>query len=255
MGDYGSAVSLKGYDVKTCADRFLVYSSAFQNLKVYNVYSVSTTVPSSGTNTITITHNLGYYAPFIIVYNGSSGRGVSNSFYFGGGLDYGLPLNGAVTNRQYTNSLQIDVPNGFDSSGTSTGNTVYFTVYVFLDDFSTISGTTINTGTTSGGSSTDYGIRISKPGYDVKTCADIDCILSSSFYSQVIHKKGTLTGVGATVSHGLGYIPDYLCYIKSSGDSYIQYSPLLTHINSSVLTPGLYSGDTAYYVIFKDRLI
>jgi len=82
MRDFGAAVSQKGYDVKTCADRFLVYSSAFSNLKINNVYSVSTTIPTAGNiNTITITHNLGYFAPVIVIYNGSTTRGITNSFF------------------------------------------------------------------------------------------------------------------------------------------------------------------------------
>jgi len=262
MGDYGAAVSQKGYDVKTCDDRFLVYSSAFQTLKIFNVYSVSVTLPADSgeftasastdyfTHTnhklqngdmiefndwgdglpspivegviyyvvsrtdntfkvsltlggsavnltadfsgdseyypldkaITISHNLGYYAPFFVIYNGGTTTGVEESHL--NSVDYSY-----INAKNYQNELVIgSIDNNFN--GNVAGDTIYFTVYVFLDDFSTIEEKIINNGISSGSSSTDYGIRISKEGYDVKTCDDKDCILSSSFFSQIIHKKG-----------------------------------------------------------------
>jgi len=252
MGDYGIAVSQKGYDVKTCADRKLVFSSAFQTLKVFSTHSVNTTIPSSGINTITINHNLGYYVPYIVVYNGSSNtnRGTGNSYFFSDAVNYHEP----IQTRQYTNRLEIRVDEYFDDDESVSGDTVYFTVYIFLDDFSTISEKNINTSTTSGGSSTDYGIRISKEGYDVKTCADIDCVASSSFFSQIIHKKGTSTS--SNITHNLNYIPNFLRYVKPSGVSYITYETLgvkatTTKIDLNLAADG---SETGYYIIFKDKL-
>ena len=80
MDNHGIAVSKDGYDVKTCADRFLCFSSAFHNLKVFARYSVSAVKPVSGNNHITIEHNLGFYAPFIVISNGTDGSlGTANS--------------------------------------------------------------------------------------------------------------------------------------------------------------------------------
>lgn len=237
--DYGSAVSQKGYDVKTCADRFLVYSSAFQTLKVFNVYSVSGSVPISGTNTISVTHNLGYYAPYIVISNGN-GNNISD-------------INPSGT-RQYTNRVEIDIEEYED------GPTRYYTVYVFLDDFRTVNQQNINTSTSQIGSTSDYGIRISKDGFDVKTCDNKDCVLSSSFYNQIVHRKGIQSYTsGYTVSHNLGYVPDYLSFSKPSGASYIEsnsYGFGLANINSSSLN----FDSTAnferelYYIIFKNKL-
>lgn len=61
----------------------------------------------------------------------------------------------------------------------------------------------------------DYGIRISYDGYDVKTCNDIDCVLTSKY--PVL--KGSISGSGSTtvssgtpktitIAHGLSYIPN-----------------------------------------------
>ena len=91
--------------------------------------------------------------------------------------------------KQYINSLTIEVDE-YWSDG-NIGDNVYFTVYIFIDDFATVSEQNINTDTSSSASSTDYGIRISKDGYDVKTCDDINCVLSSSQgFSVLVHKKG-----------------------------------------------------------------
>lgn len=60
----------------------------------------------------------------------------------------------------------------------------------------------------------DYGIRVSIAGEDVKTCSDIDCSMTSKFP----FLKGSTASTGTkvinegsqgtvTIAHGLGYIP------------------------------------------------
>jgi len=245
--DFGAAVSQKGYDVKTCADRFLVYSSAFQTLKFIPAITAQTTKPSSGsgiTNVVTITHNLGYFVPYIVVYNGNTTDGVGMSYFF---TDSDIPLR----TRCYTDRIEIDVDESFDFSAAD-GATVYFTVYVCLDDFRTIAENNINTSTSIGATSNDYGFRISKDGFDVKTCADIDCVISSSFLNKIIHKKGISTA--ASISHNLGYIPEYLAYDNlAGGASYINFTdPAFSGITTSALT--LISGSNNYYIILKNRV-
>lgn len=253
--DYGAAVSQKGYDVKTCADRFLVYSSAFQTLKVYNTYSVSTTIPSGTKHTITINHNLGYYAPFIVVYNGSSRIGVSRSYFFADSKT------GSLDAQNTINTLTIDIYLNFDMDSDpapQAGDTVYFTVYLFLNDFTSISHAERNTGTSSGSSSTDYGIRISKAGFDVSSCDDKDCVLSSSFFNQVIDQVGvfeaTADGYDQEISiTDQGYVPSVLAYYKDVNYSYITYFTL--EVSSDKLTAWeLWDGDLVYYIIFKNKL-
>jgi len=145
----------------------------------------------------------------------------------------------------------------FDEFASSPGNTIYFTVYVFLDDFSTISENTINSGATSGASSEDYGIRISKGGYDVKTCDDIDCVLSSSFFNNIVHKKGmgtTSGGWSLTVSHNLGYEPSAIAFSEVSGESQIQYAGDLRISSSDIYINVYEEGLDVYYIIFKSKL-
>ena len=264
--DYGTAVSQKGYDVKTCADRFLVYSSKFQTLKVYATYSVSTTIPleDAADNTITINHNLGFFAPFVVMYNGSSTDGVGNSYFFTEGqfrpISYGSGY-GEIKNT--INTLTISVSDIFNAVGATlaTGDTVYFTVYLFLNDFSTISHSEANTGTDSGASSTDYGIRVSKDGYDVKTTDDINCVFSSSFFNNIIDQVGIYTSVSGEDTIDIsdqGYIPQALVYIQFSGDDAIYFAvgqvALSFGIKSNQLFIPMEIGDKAYYIIFKGQL-
>jgi len=320
--DYGAAVSQKGYDVKTCDDRFLVYSSAFQNLKILSTQAVNTTVPadvgvgfsdfsaattdiitsaghglvngnkitllidsgcaglnqhdiyyvvqkttdtfklsatlggsaiditSAGTgywqtapNRITITHSLGYIAPFFVMFTGSTnmGRNFNSLFSYFGNSTFGYNV------RQYANKLEIDV-NSWDGDA---GDTFYFTVMQFLDDFSTVSARSINSGTTSGASSADYGIRVSKDGYEVTTCTDEQCVFSSSFFSQIVHMKGTTTG--SSITHSLGYVPNFILYTKDTdvvGD-YIYYEDWFCNADATYIYP---PGAATYYIIFKDKI-
>ena len=53
----------------------------------------------------------------------------------------------------------------------------------------------------------DYGIKISKPGYDVNTADGTDLVFYSGIVTHKIYSTGT-TGTGVNeVSHSLGYPP------------------------------------------------
>jgi len=248
MGDYGAAVSQKGYDIKTCADRFLVYSSAFHGLKIFNTYTASTTIPTDpNINTITITHNLGYIAPCIILYNMNSDLLIDNedrAYFFSD--SYGQ----MITHRMKVNTLEIDVDQWIDDPdyGNHAGATAYFTVYIFAEDFAEFEGSVINTGISSGESSVDYGFRISKPGFDVKTCANKDCVLTSSKASMIVHKKGEEAGV--PITHSLGYIPSSLTYAYSEVDGELSFTPAFSIYDNRIE----FVDSTVLYVIFKDKL-
>ena len=193
--DFGSAVSQKGFNVKDCADRFLVYSSKFQTLKIYNSYSVTGTIPAYNTNTfivdpdsnilvrgshglnngdivtlssdgtlpgglsegteyyvvnnggyyfqvsltpggsvvditssgtgthtfvsdtihIKINHNLGYIAPFIAVYNGTTTLGTDNSYFFCDSQGYSMGVDWWDSCRNTENTLTITINYGWES--------------------------------------------------------------------------------------------------------------------------------------------
>jgi hypothetical protein len=337
--DFGAAVSQRGYDVKNCADRHLVYSSAFQTLKVFAAYSISVIVPTyivktytvdpasdiftsnnhglqngdgitfstgdtfpdpisvnppngfyfvvnstqntfqistsyngavldittSGSGTqklygtdrfVAINHNLGFLAPYIVEYNGNSRNGVANSYFFSDSQG------GATYDQNYSNQLLLDINSGWDGANAPGGNsqagdTCYFTVYVLLNDFSAIFHKEINTYDPAGSLSNDYGFRISKDGFDVKTCADKDCVLSSSFFNRIIDQQGYFTSPSGGTPQLIpvtdqGFIPSVLSYYQYSGNIYISF--LASYVESNQLSLGMSAGDTLYYIIFKDKL-
>lgn len=81
----------------------------------------------------------------------------------------------------------------------------------------------------------DYGIKISKPGFDVKTAADKDLVFSSKFDTFRVHSTGigSFTANGsaqtATIPHSLGYVPAFMVFSEihagfgepSTGDFYM----------------------------------
>lgn len=248
----GTKVSQKTYDIKECADRFLTYSSAFRTLKIFKVSSASTTIPTTGNvNTITITNNLGYYAPAIVIYNGSTTIGQNNSYFM---TDSQSTLNVKI----YTDKIEILVDEFFDEGYSNIGDTVYFTVYSFLDTFDEYTSAVINSDTTTAGSSSDYGIRISKEGFDVKTCLPTQLIVSSSYFANIVQKKGIDTT--GTVAHVLGYIPSFLGFYKNSGNSFLSLTDSFGYtgtfsVSTDEITSNLGAGDSFYYVVFKQKLV
>lgn len=65
------------------------------------------------------------------------------------------------------------------------------------------------------GMSSDYGIKISRTGVDVRTAADTDLVLSSEFVTPMIAKVIRFTTPGST-AHGMGYPPAFIG-VKADG--------------------------------------
>ena len=55
----------------------------------------------------------------------------------------------------------------------------------------------------------NWGIRISKPTFDVKTCTDDELVMSSSFNLLKTKMVGTVSGT-ETLVHGLPYVPIFM---------------------------------------------
>ena len=85
----------------------------------------------------------------------------------------------------------------------------------------------------------DYGIKISQPGHDVKTAAKERLVFSSQYDTLKLFKSGggseavpaavyaTFTpGIAtATIAHGLGYTPAFICFSSTPYSSDDQLSP------------------------------
>jgi len=136
---------------------------------------------------------------------------------------------------------------------------------------------------------TNYGIKISKPGFDVKTAAVKDQVFNSEANSLKIWMTGSTnisvseftgfegTGIGdVDIAHNLGYAPFYLCYFKLKHASKLWFQDSLdtSMLTGNFITGSAYSNSTnlhlhvgvngdnlaaftavGYYLIFIDKAI
>lgn len=103
----------------------------------------------------------------------------------------------------------------------------------------------------------NYGFKVSKEGFDVKTAAIKDLIITSSANQYKIHMKGTVTFTSSfqriSVNHNLSYTPGYIAFYKSNSQSYYRWIADTTYIDGTRLSVfGLAANDIISYIIFKD---
>jgi len=100
----------------------------------------------------------------------------------------------------------------------------------------------------------DLGMRISKEGFDVKTCSDDQLVMSSSFNMLKTALNGTAAGT-TFISHGLGYPPIYFSMDKISGSTscLVGQNPTnnLNWTNADVNNFNVYSGVVKYYIFYQ----
>ena len=77
----------------------------------------------------------------------------------------------------------------------------------------------------------DYGLKISKSGYDVKTATPVQLIFSSAFNTFKIVLSGSTSVSGdaydsfsTEVTHDLNYVPLWLVFYKSSAGTYYKWA-------------------------------
>jgi hypothetical protein len=115
----------------------------------------------------------------------------------------------------------------------------------------------------------DYGVKVSKPGYDALTATDENLSLSSSFPILKATLYGLITTTGGVVyqiTHSLGYRPSFLVYAKGSTYRfklprfYLGSDPVGGGVTGYVYadTTKLYimtsPGCDVYYYIFADSI-
>jgi len=221
--------------------------------------AVDITDAGSGTHTwwtdiyrFTINHAIGYYAPCMFIYNGSTTAGQESSFLNSDGVGQ----QSSFLMKNYIDHLDVNIYSFFDTGRSNPGDTIYFTVYFFLDDFRTVTEDNINTTVSAGSKGENYGFRTSKEGIDVKTGDDVDMIISSSFFNNIVHKKGIEYGDPASISisHNLGYVPAVLMWERLSSNTYMSQCPF--SIDDDDVVPVGFGGANyyIYYIIFKSKL-
>lgn len=204
---YGMAVSRSGFDVKTCADFEKVYDSRWKCLKIE--YQGSYTVTSSATIQTVYTHGLGY-APFFLSFlkiGSNSTMALADFNGIGGVENYSKLIRCDSTSLVFDNTFGV----GF------AGDVIYN--YVFVDQINeAIAESIASTTPTTPGSSSDYGFKISKAGFDVKTATGKDLIMSTEYATLQINQVSTgshnFNSSDLTISHGLGYPPQFYFYVR-----------------------------------------
>ena len=268
MSDYGIKISRQGYDVKTCSDNQLLFSSSFVMPVVVAEGNVAIN-PASNSFTA-VTHNLGY-VPVAIP--------IVRQWWATDSCDWDTVAD-AVRGAVYIDSTHV----WYQSNSDHFGSDAILTVFVFNHDITSVltSPDIDTTDDVQGTITTNYGFKVSKDGYDVKsaTLANLQSYSGNSSLGypvrhQIIHKVnhyGNLTnGSTATVAHGLGYKPMFLWYVKETTPENGYFISQVTYVfsgGSAVAKVRTYcdntniyyvnnSGNTLdlYYVIFKDPLL
>jgi len=246
---YGAKVSRRGFDVKTCADNELLFSSSFPLLKMHSTGTY--TVPGSvGTQDLT-THILGYVPLYTIYYVNSGGESEFD------------PNSGNYVTAD-TSRLYIDT----DYATTNSISEVRWTIY-YLDLFSPVDYGSIKTTSTSRGGYSDYGIKATKEGADVSSTDKRDFSLDSSMRSIIVHSVINCSyvdpgGLPGPQAHNLGYPPFYLAYEKYDSDSLTRQivivdGPFNAVTDTDIIlfaTGGSYgaTNSTLSFVVFKDPI-
>jgi hypothetical protein len=96
----------------------------------------------------------------------------------------------------------------------------------------------------------DWGMRVSKPGFDVKTCADYELVMSSSLNLLKTSSVGTTSG---TIAHGFYYTPIFMsCQTNGVGTTGLMgqfFNPGLVSIDSNNI---YVSGVMRYYIFYQE---
>lgn len=248
---YGTKVSQRGFDVRTCADYQLVYSSEWPLLKIQAQGSVI--IPDATQDVTISTHGLGY-VPAFWVFDDST---------------YADTWAGAK--MAYPGTSQFLAANATDLKwlGASRGAiggilTIYY--YIFRSDLSTsFTAQVFNSSPTVAGTDSDYGIKVAKPGFDVSNSDFRNFTIRSDCRSPMVHKTGTgsfgALGGSVTITHGLGYEPMYYFWAKLTAYGDGRYQMVTTAedsfstATSSNITLSLpYQCDYSY-MIFKDPML
>ena len=139
MANYGVKVSQSGYDVKTCADKNLIYSSKFANaFKIAKEGATTLVVASSALGTKTIAHGLGYTPSHLVFVDKVVILGGANKWGVGGTMmdldaakDSGTFESYKIYLYSYANATNVYIKIYNNYATQKTFNIYYF---IFIED-------------------------------------------------------------------------------------------------------------------------
>lgn len=104
----------------------------------------------------------------------------------------------------------------------------------------------------------DWGFKISREGFDVKTCDDKDLVMSSEFNMLKTKMTGTV-GDTYEVAHGLAYVPIYFTSTDFGGGKHSLIGEVdgAAHISldTGCDATNLYSAPgTKYYIFYQQSI-
>lgn len=226
MGDWGLRISQTGVDAKTAAGTQLQFSSKYSTLKILNEGTTSLTTDGSGNGTASVAHNLGYAPAHYVWLLGTANFPFLDSGTYGtayapitqsGGL--WLANQGAIS--AYTNSGSLIITAG-SAAATTTYNFKYYYLVDLGQAYSGTAGITLVD---------DYGLKVSKDTYDVKSSPEYNMVYSQKYkslqYYDVLYGTASIslplayadplqqtveTGSYIDILHGLGYPPFFLAW-------------------------------------------
>lgn len=247
----GIKVSRVGFDVNTCADNELLFSSDFPLLKMS---STGTYTVSADVGAVTLeTHGLGYYPAYTIYYTTD---GLTNQ------LDPSSGFYITCDNDKLYLDTTVAFGNGIQE--------IQWTIYR-QDLFSIVDYGSLNTTPTSQGVTDDYGIIVSKSGAGILTGDPRQLAIDSRKRSLIIHQVDNVEFISGTVypdipsvTHNLGYPPLYFSYEKYESDGLVrQWSDVGGPFNGASDTEiilyttgaaGVPTNATVSFIVFKDPI-
>jgi hypothetical protein len=251
MGNLGIKVSRKGYDVKTCADQELVFSSSWPTLKIFDQGSF--TIADTTQDVTLKNHALGYYPLYLV---------------FVDRIDPSEPATGPhVATTGTSQFIGVDSSNlkwwgatRGAGAGTISGR-YYIYHYNMITDYT---APIISTADTLQGSELDdYGIKETVDGASTSSTDLREFSIHSGTRKLLIHRTGYGSlGVGGgvvTITHSLGYEPMFMMFAKIQGYTYYQMvfgaDDSAVDSNTTAVKFAIpYQCDYAY-IIFKDPIL
>jgi len=212
---YGIKISKPTFNVRTADPKDLVLSSEFNSIKIKEVLQQQFNTGTGVPQTFEINHNLGYtpgYHAFVRI---------------------GTKWYGDIGEESTTSLLWISWIDDNKFYIYAGGNPdVNFTVrvYLMIDESNDSEAQTQF--------ADPYGVRISKPGIDVRNAYDQQLVFASNFltFKHVATATFTYAGSGGdqTVAHGLNFIPAWIALVDSASFGYTFPAPYLLVGNHEV---------------------